>query len=57
MLANSERARGSDPAHACAPRWRPGGNRRMSPGGLDVTLAGLEIPPIVPGIRLLGVLR
>ncbi len=57
MLANSERARGSDPAHACAPRWRPGGNRRMSPGGRDVTLAGLEIPPIVPGIRLLGVLR
>jgi hypothetical protein len=56
MLANSERARGSDPARACASRWRPGGNRRMSPGGLDVTLAGLGIPPMVPGIRLLGVI-
>ncbi len=55
MLLNSERARGSDPAHAYAPRWRPGRNRRMNLGHLAVTLAGLGIAPMVPGKRLLGV--
>ncbi len=56
MHPDPERAKGSDPAHAHAPRWRPGGNRRMNPSNLAVTLAGLGIAPMVPGIRLLGVI-